>query len=97
LISFRFASTNFGNNECSPALQRDRFYFIAEIQDQLHIAEPVQQTGMDDVHHVREIKRAVGAFGPAAIASEEFPRARVSQQSFHWRSEIHAQKSRTTR
>ena len=62
------------------------------MQHQLDIAQAVQQAGVDNVHHVREIQRAIGAFGPSALAAEEFSRARVSYQSFHRLFENHAQK-----
>lgn len=75
-----------------PALQRHRFYFIAKIQNEFHIAEPVQQTGMNNVHDVRKIQGAISAFGPAAVAAEEFSGARVSQQSFHRLFQIHVHK-----
>jgi hypothetical protein len=62
------------------------------MQDQLDITKPVQQAGMDRVHDVREIQCAIDAFGPAAIATEELPRARVPHHSFHRLFEIHASK-----
>jgi len=63
-----------------------------EMQDQLDIAESMQQAGVHHVHQVREIQRAIGALGPAAIAAEEFSRAPVPQQSFHRLFEIHGHK-----
>jgi hypothetical protein len=49
----------------------------------------MQETGVDDVHHMRKIESPVGALGPAAVAAEELPRAAVPQQSFNRILEIH--------
>ena len=60
------------------------------MQHQFDIAKPVQQRSMDDVHHVGKIQRAIHALGPTAVAAEEFPGARVAEQSFHRLFKIHA-------
>ena len=52
----------------------------------------MQQTRMNDMHNMGKMQRPIDTLGPAAIAAEEFSRARISHESFDWLFEIHAQK-----
>jgi hypothetical protein len=44
---------------------------------------------MDDVHEVGKIQRAIGAFGPTPIATEEFSGSAMPQQSLDWTLKTH--------
>ena len=74
------------------ALQRHSLGFVAKMEDEFDVTESMQQTGVDDVHDVGKIQRAVGAFGPAAISAKEFSSSCMSQQSFHRLFKIHGSK-----